>query len=61
MQLQWMMMMMQSVHASLVRKFLEKYPHLPACQGQCFLFGRNFANWRPKKKPSATSEKEIFI
>jgi hypothetical protein len=51
------MILMQSVHASLARKFLENYPHLPACQGQCFAKFRQLAT---QKKPSATSKKGIF-
>jgi hypothetical protein len=34
-------------------------PHLPACQGQCFLFGE-ISPTGDKKKPSATSKKRFF-
>ncbi len=51
---------MQSAHASLARKFLEKYTHLPSYQGQCFLFGE-ISPTGDKKKPSATSKKGFIF
>jgi len=42
------------------KEVLGKVPSSASLSGTVFSFWRNFGNWRPKKKPCATSKKDFF-